>query len=210
MRTARLFAMTMGLALAVAVAYLVSTGGALADEPPGAAPVTMIFEQPEARGEGDGLSISVRIASAEGEPIARQPVEFFVTPDFLGERPVSIRTALTNADGVATVPYTPTWEGEHRITARYGGDETHRPAEVTSALELTGVPSTDIPVEEHLSTLRQWAPPGAITAVLAIWLTLAMVVTRVGWGVWRAGRHGEAEVSPAPEAEGLPGATSGR
>ncbi len=210
MRTARLFAMTMGLALAVTVAYLLSPGGALADEPPDAAPVTMTFEQPEARGEGHGLSISVRMASAEGEPIARQPVEFFVTPDFLGERPVSIRTALTNADGVATVPYTPTWEGEHRITARYGGDETHQPTEVTSALELTGVPSTEIPVEEHLSTLRQWAPPGAIAAVLAVWLVLAAVPVRVGWGVWRAGRRGETEISPVPEAEGLPGATFGR
>ena len=210
MRTARLFVLTMGLALAVTVAYLVSTGGALADEPPGTAPVTMTFEQPEVRGEGDGLAISVRITSAAGEPIARRPVEFFVTPDFMGERPVSIRTALTNADGVATVPYTPTWEGKHRITARYAGDETYQPTEATSTLQLTGVPSVEIAMDEHLSVLRQWATPGAVAVVHAVWLVLAAVPVRVGWGVWRAGRRGETKVSPVPEAEGLPGAPFGR
>lgn len=208
MCTARLFVMTMGLALAVAVVHLVSAGGALADEPPGTTTVTMAFEQPQATAEGGELSLSVRLVTSDGEPITRQPVEFFVTPDFLGERPVSIQTAITNADGVATVRYAPTWEGEHPITARFAGDESYQPAEATSTLQLTGVPSPEIPVEEHLTALRRWATPGAVVVVLTLWLVLAAVPVRVGWGVWRAGRRGEAETAPVPE--GLPGATFGR
>ena len=211
MRTVTLFGMAMGLALVATLVFLASVAGALADGPSRTMAVTMTFEQPEARGDGSELSLSVRLAGADGEPINRQPVEFFVTPDFIDERLVSIRTALTNADGVATVPYTPTWEGEHRITARYGGDETHQSAEVTSALELTGVPSAEIPMDEHLSPLRQWAAPGAVAVVLAVWLILALVPVRVGWGVWQAGRR-RVQVPSSPEtmAETLPGSTFGR
>jgi hypothetical protein len=203
--------MAMGLALAVIAFRLLGTGTALAEGPaPEAAPVSMTFEQPAPSADGNGLSLSVRLARADGGAVARQPVEFFVTPDFIGERPVAIKTALTNADGMATVTYTPTWEGEHRITARYNGDGTFQPAEVTSALQLTGLSLAEIPADEHLNPLRQLATPGAVSVVLAVWLTLAAVFVRVGWGVWRTGQRGEADISPPPDAKGVPETTFGR
>jgi hypothetical protein len=210
MRIARLMAKGTGLTLVMAAVFMAGARGALADGPPGAAPVTMTFEQPEAKGEGNGLSLSVRLVSGDGEPITRQPVEFFVTTDLFDARPVALRSAVTNADGVATVTYTPTWDGDHRITAQFPGNESFRPTEATSVLNVSGVPSSYVPPAEPLSPLRQWATPGAVAVVLAVWLVLAAVPVRVGWGVWRAGRRGGAEISPAPEAEGLPGATFGR
>ncbi len=189
------------IAMTAAFGFLASTGSSLADEPTETTAVTMTFEEPEATADDDGVAISVRMASTDGEPLARQPVEFFVTPDFLGERPVPIRTALTNAAGVAVVTYTPTWEGEHRISARYAGDDLYQPAEVTSALELSGVPTIPIPTDEHLNVLRQWATPGAIATALTVWLLLAGVAIRVGWGVWSAGRRGSP--GPAGSAESL-------
>lgn len=172
----------------VAVGLAASTAPTLADDSSDTTPVTAIFQQAVARGDG-GISLSVRLASANGEPVARQPVEFFVTPVFLGERPVLIRAALTNSDGVASVIYEPTWDGEHRITALYAGDDTHEPIEATSVLQLTGVPQAQLPADEHLNPLRRWATPGAIVVVLSVWSMLAFVAYRVGWGIWSAGQR---------------------
>ncbi len=172
----------------VALGLVASTAPTLADESSDTTPVTAIFQQAVARGDG-GISVSVRLASANGEPVARQPVEFFVTPDFLGERPVFIRAALTNTDGIASVNYEPTWNGEHRITALYAGDDTHLPVEATSVLQLTGVPPAQLLADEHLNPLRRWATPGAIVVVLSVWSMLAFVAYRVGWGIWSAGRR---------------------
>ncbi len=196
MRSLTKFVLAAVLAM-VALGLVAGTGPTLADESSETTPVTAIFEQAVARSDG-GISVSVRLASADGEPVAREPVEFFVTPDFLGERPVFIRAAVTNKDGVSSIIYEPTWEGEHRITAHYAGDDTHEPIEATSVLQLSGLPLTDLPAEEHLSPLRRWATPGAIAVVLTVWLILAAVVFRVGWGIWTVGRRYETAAETAP------------
>ena len=192
----------------VALGLVAGTGPTLADESSDATPVTATFQQAVARGDG-GISVSVRLASADGEPVARQPVEFFVTPDFLGERPVFIRAAVTNKDGVSSIIYEPTWEGEHRITAHYAGDDTHEPIEATSVLQLSGLPLTDLPVEDHLSPLRRWATPGAIAVVLVVWLILATVVFRVGWGIWAIGSRYETAEDATPRGVYSPHVSSG-
>lgn len=195
----------------MAPVLVASTGPARADEPSDTSAPSVTFQQPVAR-DGGRISVAVRLASANGEPVARQPVEFFVTPDFLGERPVFIRAALTNSDGIASVSYEPTWDGEHRITARYAGDDTYQPAEATSVLQLTGVPSIEIPTDEHLSPLRRWAAPGTIAVVLTVWLILAAVILRVGWGIWSAGQRCDPLSPTVDEAvsETAPGDGHGR
>jgi hypothetical protein len=191
MRAVRLFAVATGLAWAVSLGVLISAGSALADGPADSAPVSITFENPEAKGEDGGLSVSVRLTTADGEPITRQPVEFFVTTELFDGRPVALRSVLTNAEGKATITYTPTWEGEHRITAQFAGDETFQPTEATSVLNVSGIVSSYTPPPEPLSPLRQWATPGAVAVVLTVWLILAAVIVRVCWGVWHYGQRRE-------------------
>lgn len=180
----------------IALVVMGTAGPTQADESSETSAVTVTFQQPVAR-EGNRISIAVRLATSGGEPVTRQPVEFFVTPDFIGERPVFIVAALTNKDGIASITYEPTWDGEHRMTARYAGSHTYQPAEAASVLQLTGVPPIEIPTEEHLNLLRQWAAPGAIAVVLTVWLLLAGVAFRVGWGIIRAGNRGGFQHIPA-------------
>ena len=93
--------------LAVAVLLAVAWAGdpmfstVSADEAVGEAKARLTFQRPTTN--EDTISLAVRLTAADGQPIARARVEFFVSPDFFGEHPVSLQTAITNTDGLATL-----------------------------------------------------------------------------------------------------------
>lgn len=179
----------MGIAASVAALVLSVAGSALADEAAAPSPVRLAFEEPQAV-EG-GVSVSVLLTTAAGEPISRQQVDFFVTPDFFGERPMLLRTAITDTKGKATITYVPTWDGGHRLTADFAGNEANQAAEATAMMTVSGLPAVVLVEPGALDALRRWAAPGAVAVAMGVWLLLAWVLFRVGWGISRAGRRSQ-------------------
>lgn len=156
---------------------------ALADEAVGQVQTGLTFDEPVAAGEG--ISLSVRLTADDGQPISRARVEFFVNPDFFGERPVSLQTVITNADGLASLKYVPTWNGVHRVTALFAGNSDYQPGEVTTVMTVSGTVTAPASKVESLHVLRQWAAPAVTLGAIIVWLLIVGVLLRVGWGVWQ-------------------------
>lgn len=187
-RSRLLTAVLMGTVLAL---FQGAAGTAIADSPtadaamvPGTA--VMSFGDPVAAGEGVVLSIT--LTDGDGTPVQRQPVEFHLIADFFGEQSLPIQTAFTNQDGVAKVTYFPSWNGEHHVTAGFAGSEGLQPSQTAAVLTVAELPATTAEEPAPLESVHRWAAPGAVAATLAVWLLLALILGRVGWGVWRTGR----------------------
>ncbi len=156
---------------------------AFADEAVVKAQAGLTFNEPVTADEG--VSLSVRLTADDGQPIARARVEFFVNPDFFGERPVSLQTVITNADGLASLKYVPTWNGVHRVTALFAGNSDYQPGEVTTVMTVSGTVTAPASKVESLHVLRQWAAPAVTLGAAIVWLLIVGVLVRVGWGVWQ-------------------------
>ncbi len=176
----------LGITVAVMAAMGWVTHGpstALADEAVGKVQAGITFDEPVTAGEG--VSLSVRLTGDDGQPIVRARVEFFVNPDFFGERPVALQTAITNADGLASLKYVPTWDGAHRVTALFAGNSDYQPGEVTTVMTVSGTVTAPVSESESLHVLRQWAAPAVTLGAAIVWLVILGVLVRVGWGVWQ-------------------------
>ncbi len=200
----------LGIAVAVMAALGWVTHGslstALADEAVGKVQAGLTFDEPVAAGEE--ISLSVRLTADDGQPIARARVEFFVNPDFFGERPVSLQTVITNADGLASLKYVPTWDGAHRVTALFAGNSDYQPGEVTTVLTVSGTVTAPISNGESLHVLRQWAAPAVTLGAIIVWLLIVGVLVRVGWGIWQERDLGKEVIGlPGTAVEKPPGGT---
>ncbi len=191
-RIAGWFVLAVAVMLALAWCGEAMTSNASADEADGEAEARLTFEQPTTN--ADTVSLPVRLTANDGQPIARARVEFFVSPDFFGERPVSLQTAITNADGLASLRYVPTWDGAHRITALFAGNSDYKPGETTIVMTVSGA-NADIAAiagdGPSLGIVRLWAAPAVTIGAAIVWLLIVGVLVRVGWGVWRERDLGE-------------------
>ncbi len=198
--------LTVALMLALAGWGDALTSTASADEGAVQAPARLTFEQ--ATTNEDAVSLLVRLTADDGQPLARARVEFSVTPDFFGERPVALQTVLTDANGLASLSYVPTWEGVHRVTAIFAGDSDYRPGEATTVMTVSGVASPHLPDADSLAILQLWAAPAVTVGAIIVWLLIRGVLVRVGWGVWRERDLGEPVISlPGTVVTQLPGGT---
>lgn len=68
-------------------------------------------------------------------------------------------------------------------------------------MQVAGLASTYTPETAALAPLRRWVPPAVVIVVAALWLTMALVLVRVGWGMRRARPSGQEE-APLGDAEG--------
>ncbi len=194
------------LMLAVAWWGVAVTSTALADEAVIEVVARLTFEQPTTN--EDTVSLQVRLTTDDGQPLARARVEFFVKPDFFGERPVALQTAVTNADGLASLNYVPTWEGVHRVTAIFAGDSDYQPGEATTVMTVSGLASPHLPDADSLAILQRWAAPAVTAGAAIVWLLIVGVLVRVGWGVWRERDLGEDVIAlPGTAVTRLPGGT---
>ncbi len=213
-RRERLVRRIAGLPILAVVLLLASawwgaatTTTASADEAVVEAAARLAFEQPTTN--EDTVSLQVRLTTDDGQPLARARVEFFVTPDFFGERPVALQAALTNADGLASLKYVPTWEGSHRVTAIFAGNADYQPDEVTTMMTVSGVTSPHLPDADSLAILQLWAAPAVTLGAAIVWLLIVGVLVRVSWGVWRERDLGEHAMElPRTAVAQLPGGTN--
>ena len=203
--------LVVGTLLGMAWCVGAITSIAVADEAVGEGASQLTFQQPTT--SEDTVSLVVRLTDAEGQPIARAQVEFSVSPDFFGDRPVSLQTAITNADGLATLRYVPTWDGAHRMTGHFAGNADFQPGEATIVMTVSGAADGEVPLAQggaSLGVVRLWAAPAVTLGAAIVWLLIVGVLVRVGWGVWRERDLGESAIAlPGTAVEESPG-DSGR
>lgn len=128
--------------------------------------------------------ISARLTNGD-QPLGNQPVDFFVTADFFGERQVKLDTVTTDATGTATITYQPRWDGIHIITARCHGDGNQPPVEVSQTIRFSGSAPAYVPKEVGLEPVRRWSPAALVIVVVAVWALLLFVAFRTLRGIAR-------------------------
>ena len=148
-------------------------------------PATAVLEPlpPAQPAEGQqSVILAARLRDAQGEVMAGRPVTFYVLTTVFGERLMNVGQALTDATGVAAVPYTPTWEGEHTVVARLPGGAAD-PVQASFKFEALG----PIPLHENalfgLEPIRAWLPVFVGGAVFAVWGILGLVMLRAFRGI---------------------------
>jgi len=173
----------LGLLLAVAAATLGFLGvlPAMAD-----GPATPVLEPlpPAQPAEGQqSVILAARLHDGQGQVMAGQPVTFYVLTTVFGERLMKVGQVLTDATGVAAIPYTPSWEGGHTVVARLPGNGSGDPVQTSFQFEALG----PVPLHENalfgLEPIRAWLPAVVGAAVLAVWAILGLVMLRAFTGI---------------------------
>ena len=180
----------LGLLLAVAAAALGFLGvvPVMADGPD--SPETPVLEPlppaPPAEGQ-QSVILAARLHDAQGEAMAGRPVTFYVLTTVFGERLMNVGQVLTDATGIAAIPYRPSWEGEHTVVARLPGSGAD-PVQTSFKFEALG----PVPLHENarfgLEPIRAWLPVFVGGAVLAVWAILGLVMVRAFTGIPAAAR----------------------
>ncbi len=170
----------------------------LADGPAGKTTQTVLEPLPatsQAPGQ-PSTTLSVMLRSSEGPAVRGEPVTFYVLTSVFGERLMNVGQVLTDAAGIASLVYRPTWEGEHTVVASFGGDADYAPTRSTFQFSATG----PVPVHENaafgLALIRQWLPLTVGAVVLAVWAILGLIVARTVVGIRAASPA--AELVPRP------------
>jgi len=180
----------LGLLLAVVVAALGFLGvvPVMADGPD--SPETPVLEPlpPAQPAEGQqSVILAARLHDAQGEAMAGRPVTFYVLTTVFGERLMNVGQVLTDATGIAAIPYRPSWEGEHTVVARLPGSGAD-PVQTSFKFEALG----PVPLHENarfgLEPIRAWLPVFVGGAVLAVWAILGLVMVRAFTGIPAAAR----------------------
>lgn len=128
-----------------------SDGGG--DPGEGQTPTSVSLNVPSEGVAGTPLTLSARVTDSAGDPISGQQVTFIISESGAGTLRMAaagdrvsatadgptILTAITGADGVATVEYTPTGSGTLRVSASTGGTDPVT-SESDSTITVTPAP----------------------------------------------------------------------
>ncbi len=151
------------------------------------------------RGPHSTVTLSALLTSAEGTPARAEPVVFYEMSSVFGERLENLGTSMTDSTGAASLPFEPTWPGEHTIVARFGGDGDFAPAQSTFRFTSDAPPHMHENAKFGLEMPRKYAPFGALLAVLGIWGVLGLVMMRVVRGIM-ADAPGDLAIAGVPVA----------
>lgn len=162
---------------ALALASLALPGRVAAADPPARL-------QFEAEQQDDGSWMLRATVTRGGAVQSQETVQFLQLVDFFGERWVPLGTAVTDAAGVASQPYSPTSNGIQRLVARYAADDVtfeSDPFEITVSGAIPAIPE-EAPV---LPVVRAWAFPVGAAILFLVWLALAVILLRAVIGIAR-------------------------
>lgn len=132
------------------------------------------------------VTLSAKLSADDGTPARGEQVVFYELSSVFGERLMTLGSAMTDATGTASLPYEPTWKGQHTVVVRYGGDSEYTPAQTTFRFQSTAPPHVHQNAQFGLATPRKWAPLGAGLAVLGVWGVLGLVLVRTVLGITAA------------------------
>jgi hypothetical protein len=107
--------------------------------PVGASHVTVRVGVPGTLEVGTVAYIPVALTSADGSPLPRTPVTFYLDATFAGvSGEVEVGTAVTDEAGVATLAYRPRVTGHHDIRLEYLLPNQSEPEVATISVDVTG------------------------------------------------------------------------
>ncbi|MBI3953906.1 MAG: Ig-like domain repeat protein [Chloroflexi bacterium] len=128
---------------------------------------------------GDPLSLMAVLKDAQGTPVSKGEVRFYLDAEFAGTKgKMEIGTAKTDKNGVALLSYRPALAArQQKITAHFEGMGVYGESQQAVELQEVGVPPpayTTAPV--GLESIRHWAPTALAAAVLAVWSVFGFVL----------------------------------
>ena len=200
----RKLAFALALVAIGPLAIVFTAGSARAADTP--APTTLTVIQPQDQQPGKTVTLAAKLTAKDGTPLGNQKINFYVIPGVFGpDAMMPVGSATTDGTGVATYPYKPTWIGDVKATANFGGTTLLAASQATWQFKAVG------PVRGHtnatfpLAPVRNVAPWVVLGLVAAIWLTFITIVVRM---VIALRPQGPARPNPTPAGEHLAGAKS--
>lgn len=172
------------LILAVAAVALWTVGPTLADGP---STVTLQPLPPSAQPSGqESVILSARLSDAKG-PVGGEPVTFYIVTNVFGERLMKVGQALTDATGMASVAYQPSWAGDHTVVARFGGGADYAATQASFHFSALNPVSQFQSAQFGLEPVRRWLPLAVGLLVLAVWASLGFALITTAAGIRAAG-----------------------
>lgn len=129
------------------------------------------------------ITLSARLLAGDDTPEHGAQLLFYELSTVFGERLMMLGSAMTDTTGAASLPYQPTWKGQHTVVVRYAGDAARAPSQTVLRFDSTAPPHMHENASFGLATPRAWAPLGAGLAVLAVWGVLGLVLVRTVLGI---------------------------
>lgn len=179
----RMLAQGFGVAAVLLLAQLTLPAAYAAPRPM----PSLELEPPHLNEQGDAIVLSALLSDTAGEPISGERVTFLVEVAFEAVEPMVIGSRATDATGHATVTYLPTWDGEHQLTAQFGGNATYLAATTNWLMEVEGAGLPYVEEPRGLESVRRWLPITVGTVVFVVWASLAWITAWTVIGIVRQG-----------------------
>lgn len=132
-----------------------------------------------------GVNLTAQVTSSTAASLPGVAVNFYVhLEEFSGAPELLIGTAITNAAGVASMTYQPTWAGTQRFVASaFDGSGAELATSSLSVQALRTDPFAG-PVESLRpdGLLGRWVVVALLSLLIIVWITLLAVVVRVQQG----------------------------
>jgi hypothetical protein len=176
--------MRPAVAIALTMLCVLTAGAASAQTPPAqGVPVSLEAVLPAQQVTGQqSITLAARLLGPDGARVRGETLDFYVINNVFGEHLMKVGQAPTDATGTAEILYEPTWAGEHTVVVRYGGAK-FTPTQTTFRINAAGPAHVHENARFGLEPVRGVAPLGAALAILAVWGTLALAVTRTVRGI---------------------------
>lgn len=119
---------------AVLAAALLDATGALAAEA-----VTLTIQAPGHMDLGDEVTVTTVLTDGEGRPVPGASIVLSTSADFLSvEGAVELDRATTDAHGAASLRYQARSANSVTLSASFGGDRDHSPAQASAVIAVEG------------------------------------------------------------------------
>lgn len=132
-----------------------------------------------------GVELAAQVAGSAAAPMNGVTVNFYVhVEEFAGAPVLLIGSATTNAVGVASVTYQPTWAGTQNFVA----SAVDNSGAVLASSSLTVQAARTDPFAGAVQSLRpdgligRWVVLVLLALVIGVWITLLALVVRVQQG----------------------------
>lgn len=136
--------------------------------------------------ESGPVELTATLQDESGDPIGDAPVRFYVSTKFAGtEGLMEVGSAETDEGGAALYEYTPTFNGEQTIIARFDGLGLYEETEASFPIKVRNAEPAYSVQPPGLESLREWAPLGVGLIVGAVWLTFLYA----GFQMYRLARN---------------------
>lgn len=125
-----------------------------------------------------GLELKATLTDAGGRAMGNREIRFYVVGDLFGQLPVLLKESLTDAAGMATIRYQPTWTGTHELVVEYPGGLGYLSARQSTTFQAERVTAPYGPRAGDLVSVRRWTATAAVVTVILVWLVMLSALFR--------------------------------